>query len=417
MKTNLPERLNHSLPFHYGWVIVPLGTLTVFCCLGLSRFGLGMLLPSMGQSLALSYSEMGLISTVNFIGYLVAVIAAPMMINGLGETRVVVLGLLIVAISMALVCQANQVFWISLFYTLTGFGSGTANIPMMVLIAHWFKQRYRGRAAGFVVIGSGFAIVFSGFLVPEINAQAGMEGWRYSWAVFAGISGLVAMLVAMLVRDRPSTLGLSAMGAGDETSAQAGRARETAIPARSAITRLGILYLLFGVSYMIFATFIVTTLVQERGFTEVAAGKIWAWIGGFSLLSGPVFGYLSDRFGRRVGLCTVFLVHTLAYTLVASHLANPSLYISIALFGIAAWAIPGIMAAAVADYVRPEKVATALSVVTLFFAVGQTLGPITAGMLADRNNSFDSSFALAAGLALLGALAALTLPGRTSGIK
>ena len=41
-------------------------------------------------------------------------------------------------------------------------------------------------------------------------------------------------------------------------------------------------------------------------------------------------------------------------------------------------------------------VAVALSAVTLCFAGGQTLGPVTAGMLADLNNSFDGSFALAA---------------------
>ena len=59
---------------------------------------------------------------------------------------------------------------------------------------------------------------------------------------------------------------------------------------RRAIAQLGLLYLLFGATYMIFATFIVTTLVQDRGFSEAAAGQVWAWVGVFSLLSGPLFG-------------------------------------------------------------------------------------------------------------------------------
>lgn len=42
--------------FHYGSVIVVAGFLTVFASLGLARFGLGMLLPSMGADLNLTYS-------------------------------------------------------------------------------------------------------------------------------------------------------------------------------------------------------------------------------------------------------------------------------------------------------------------------------------------------------------------------
>ena len=36
---------------HYGWVIVLVGTLTIFACLGLARFAFGMLLPSMSSAL------------------------------------------------------------------------------------------------------------------------------------------------------------------------------------------------------------------------------------------------------------------------------------------------------------------------------------------------------------------------------
>ena len=61
---------------HYGWVIVVTGTMVLFSCLGLGRFALGMLLPSMGISLELSYSQMGLIGTGNFAGYMASVILA-----------------------------------------------------------------------------------------------------------------------------------------------------------------------------------------------------------------------------------------------------------------------------------------------------------------------------------------------------
>ncbi|MCK5194760.1 MAG: MFS transporter, partial [Desulfobulbaceae bacterium] len=58
---NTPQG-SSSQGIHYGWYVIAAGTLSIFAGLGLGRFALGMLLPSMGEALHLSYSEMGLIS-------------------------------------------------------------------------------------------------------------------------------------------------------------------------------------------------------------------------------------------------------------------------------------------------------------------------------------------------------------------
>jgi MFS family permease len=59
---------------HYGWFVVGAGTLCIFAGLGFGRFALGMLLPSLGASIGLSFSQMCLISTSNFAGYRIAVL-------------------------------------------------------------------------------------------------------------------------------------------------------------------------------------------------------------------------------------------------------------------------------------------------------------------------------------------------------
>ena len=70
----MPQRSALTRSVHYGWYVVAAGTLCVFAGLGFGRFALGMLLPAMGASLKLTYSQMGLISTSNFVGYLLAVL-------------------------------------------------------------------------------------------------------------------------------------------------------------------------------------------------------------------------------------------------------------------------------------------------------------------------------------------------------
>lgn len=403
--------LASRLPFHYGWLVVCAGAVTTFACLGMGRFALGMLLPSMGQALPLSRSEMGWISTGNFIGYMAAVSLGGLMVRRLGARITVTAGLVLVGLSMMLVSRAEGFFQVMALYLLTGFGSGAANVPVMGLIAHWFGRRMRGRAAGFVVIGSGAAIVASGLMVPAINTAYEAEGWRVSWLVIGAIVLLAAVIDYLALRNHPSELGLEPVGAispalpGSPICAAA-----PVVSRRRILTHLGLLYAAFGFTYVIYATFIVTTLVQERGFPESTAGHFWSWIGLLSLASGPGFGTLSDRIGRSRGMMFVFSFQAVAYALVAAPLPEPFLYASILLFGLALWAIPSIMAAAVGDYLGPEQAASAFGTITVAFAIGQIIGPALAGRMADLWGSFAGSFAMAAVVAACAVVGAAFLP-------
>jgi len=388
-------------PFHYGWVIVFTGMLCVMACLGIGRFALGMLLPSMAATLHLTYSQMGFISTANFLGYLVSVIVSGHLAMRTGPRPFIFCSLLVVGISMALVSQSRTFSHVLLLYMLTGIGSGATNVPVMGLVSAWFRAKKRGTAAGFIVIGSGFAIILSGKLIPYINAVGGSEGWRTSWLILSAIVLTVAVVSMLLLRNRPEEKGLLPVGSDQEVDlpGQTAPKRQINVYKEGMIYYLGIIYFLFGYTYVVYATFIVTTLVKERGFSEAVAGNFWAWVGFLSLFSGPVFGTLSDRLGRKAGLITVFSLQALSYLLVASGLPGMFLYLSIFFYGIVAWSIPSIMAAAVGDYVGARNAATAFGLITFIFGFGQISGPSVAGILAEKTGSFSSSYFMAAGFA------------------
>jgi len=387
-----------SRTVHYGWVVVGAGTLAVFACLGLGRFALGRLLPAMGESLSLTYAEMGFISSGNFGGYLAAVFAASTCARRLGYRWTIFAGLILVGVSMVMVGQAGGFIEALVLYVVTGIGSGLVNVPVMALVPHWFARRHRGRAAGYMVIGSGFAIVYSSLIVAEIDAVAGADGWRWSWLVL-GVTVLAAAITCgLLIHDTPAKKGLTPFGS-DAGNAPLSTHTGTAGPSPwKALAHLSAIYFLFGFTYPIYATFIVTTLVQERGFSDAVAGQFWMWLGALSLLSG-VFGTLSDRFGRRAGLIVVFVLQGTAHLLVAAALPEAFLYVSIVLFGVCAWSVPSIMAAAVGDYLGPERAAAAFGTITFVFGIGQVVGPGIAGVAAEAYGGFQVSFALAAAMA------------------
>jgi MFS family permease len=76
------------------------------------------------------------------------------------------------------------------------------------------------------------------------------------------------------------------------------------------------------------------------------------------------------------------------------------------LFGLTAWSIPAIMAAACGDMLGPRLAPAALGFVTLFFGVGQAAGPAVHGLIADATGSHLPGMLLAAAVAALGALGA-----------
>ena len=267
--------------YHYGWVIVFAGMLCILACLGFGRFALGMLLPSMAATLHLSYSQMGFISTANFLGYLASVLVSAHWAGRIGSRKLIFLALLTVAVSMALVSRATSFLSVLLLYMITGVGSGATNVPVMGLVAAWFSSAKRGRAAGFIVIGSGFAIMIAGRLIPYLNRWIGHEGWRTRWLILSGLVMLIAFAAVAMLRDGPEDKGLAPFGA-DETAVPADPGPEKAamnIYRKGIIYYLGAIYFLFGYTYVIYATFIVTTLVKERGFSETIAGNFWSWSG------------------------------------------------------------------------------------------------------------------------------------------
>ncbi len=397
------------LPIHYGWVIVVAGALTLFACLGLARFAFGMLLPAMRSGLGLGYDQMGFISTGNFAGYLFSVAITPWLLRRTGPRRLITGGLLLIALCMFGIGRSRGLAAVVGLYALIGIGSGFANIPVMVLVSHWFHRPRRGRAAGLMTAGNGVAIVAAGLVIPLLNQRLGVGGWRTSWLLIGAVTLAVALLAALLLRNDPAELGLEPVGGKFSLGPAAVAGTEPAHPGRL-LALLGVLYLVFGITYMVYGTFIVTTMVVEYGLSEARAGLLWSWVGLFSLVSGVGFGSLSDRIGRRGGLATVFVLQTAAYLLAGSRLGNGALMLSVVFYGLAAFAIPTIMAAAVSDYFGLSRAAAAFSTVTLFFAVGQVVGPGGAGMLAKASGSFTVAFLASAALTGLAALATALLP-------
>jgi len=399
-------------PFHYAWLILAAGTLVVFGALGLARFGYTMVLPPMQQGLGLSNTQAGALATVNLIGYLVLSVLGGALAARYGPRVVITVGLTVAAAGMLLTGLANSFATAAVWRVVTGIGSGASNVPAMGLLAAWFVQRRRGMAAGIGVTGSSLALILLGLLVPHVLSAYGWNGWRICWFIFAGITLGLAVLAFTILRNCPSELGLLPMGATGESTTITAKVRELnwgRVYRSGVVWHLGMIYVAYGFSYIIYMTFFTKYLIAEGGFTQGSAGRLFMLMGWLSLLCGLIWGSVSDRLGRKTALVIVYIIHSVAFGLFALLPSTPGFIISAVLFGLSAWSIPAIMAATCGDLLGPRLAPAGLGFVTLFFGIGQAAGPSVAGIIADAGHSLSPALLLAAGVALLGAVGSLFL--------
>ena len=398
---------------HYAWTIVLLGHLNIFCALGLGRFSYAMILPGMKAGLGLSYAETGWLATGNFIGYLVASLIAGLSASRWPPRRLLPLALVALAASLAATAAAGGFTSAFAARAVTGLASGAVYIPAMSLPNLWFAPQRRGMAAGIQAGGSGLGLIASGIAVPLILAGAGPEGWRHAWLFLAGLVVLVWGFTIGWLRDRPEEIGALPLGATQAPApAPPGRPPWGEVFSSRPLWALGGIFACFGLSYVVYVTFFAAHLARAGNLSAETAGRLWGLVGALSLVSGLLWGTVADRIGKVSGLAIVFTLHATAFAVFALARAMPAFVASAVLFGLSAWSIPAIMAAAVPDYVGTRLAPAGLGFITIIFGLGQAAGPPIAGRLADWTGSFAFAYLLASGVALLGCTAALALRSR-----
>jgi sugar phosphate permease len=409
--------MKQETKIHYGWVVIFMGLLTTIAAHGFGRMSYTIILPAMKDGLQFNYTQLGLLGTGNFIGYLTMAIIGGFLAARFGTRIVITLALVLMGVTMMLTGLAQSFGFAFAMRLLTGLGNGAAYVPAMALGSAWFAMQKRGFATGIVSAGIGAGTLISGLVVPPILAAFGQNGWRFSWYILGGAVLVTSGIVYGFVRSRPDQMGLRPVGAEEMETAPAASSETKKVSAlqwtgvikMGSVWYLGVVYFFYGLSYIIYMVFFAAYLVEEMGFTQEAAGGVWALVGGLSIFCGVIWGGISDRLGRSKGSALAYLVLGLSYIIYALVKAKFGIYLSAVMFGLTAWSIPTIMAAAAGDFVGPRLAPAGLGFITLFFGIGQALGPALGGYLADITQSFTMPFLTAGGISLVGMIFSLFL--------
>ena len=372
---------------NYGWVIVGVGVLVKMAGLGFGRFAYPMLIPSMRGSLGFNYIEMGLLSGAIMLGYLLFSLIGGMLTTRFGPKRIVIASLLCGSISMFFISRFSGFFPLLFFAFAMGGGGAGAHISMTTLPMAWFEESKLGRALGVVTGGTGLGIIVTGLLLPYLLSNLGKEAWRQCWLLLAMITFTVSVMGFFLLKEKPSQMNLHSLEISEDMETIVFPVRRDGLTIRT----IFVMYFIFGFAYNIYATYFVAYMVEEIRLTEKTVGDIWAIFGWMCTGSGLIWGFISDRLGRRKALFWNNGMISLAVLLPLLLHQTPFLALSAFLFGLTFLGTVTIIAASVGDQVV-EKRASVYGLVTLIHGIGQFLGTTLGGYLKDLTGTFQLTF-------------------------
>ncbi|MGI5822902.1 MAG: MFS transporter [Dethiobacteria bacterium] len=409
------RRQGATTKIHYGWIVILLGLLTTIGAHGFGRMAYTLILPEMSKGLGISFTQAGLLQAGNMTGYLLFALVGGILATMYGSRIVITISLLLMGITMLLTGTASSFKFALVMRLLTGIGNGGAYVVAVALGTAWFATQRRGFATGIVIGGVGAGTLLTGIIVPAIFKAYGAQGWSLAWYYLGGLILIIAVVCGIFLRNKPADLGLPLVGSETknvlpavQAKGKAGNLQWGLIYRVKEVWYIGIVYFMYGFSYVIYMTYFKAFLL-DAGVADAQASMMWAVVGGLSIFCGIIWGSISDVLGRGKGAALAYLTLALSYVIFAVFNSMGAFYLSAVLFGLSAWSIPTIMGAAAGDHVGPDLAPAGVGFVTLFFGIGQVFGPILGGYLRDVTGAFGISFAVAAAVSLLGLLGSLLL--------
>jgi sugar phosphate permease len=371
------------------WLILLIGliAMTAGCTF---QYGLAYLIPALRHA-GFSLELASILVACPTAGLLLTLIGWGAAADGWGERVVLASGLGLAGLLLAIGSAMHAAVGLGLCLALGGAAGGSVFAASGRLILGWFARHERGLAMGIRQSAQPLGVALAAASLPAF----GGHGTGRPLLFLAAFCLIAATLVVLLVRDpdRARTAAPAEHGAGRSPYRQ------------PVLWRIHAASALLVVPQFTVATFALVFLVDARGWTALAAGRLLAVAQLCGAASRLGAGYWSDRVGSRMRPMRILAVSTGAgmLALAAAAAAGSSVAVPVLLTcGVVAVSTNGLAFTAVAEYAGSAWAGRALGVQnTGQNALAAATPPILA--LAIGTAGFGTSFAVVAAFPLVAA--------------
>lgn len=298
-----------------------------------------------------------------------------------------------------------------IFRLLQGFAIGGELLGASSLLVEHAKDNERGYA-GSLVMCSTFAGMLSASAIATLvtfmlnQEQLVAWGWRVAF-LFAGLVGIVALLIRMHTEESPKFEAMKKLISGAKSAST------------GSIFKKNIRFLFLGMvitSSMAIAVYFLigyfrTFLVETQGFS-LRDAKLTNFVSTFIFMClVPLFGYLSDKIGRKpVALASTssFLLFSYPIMCLIAHKSIAMVFLGQLLFGFTLAPVSGVISTLLTEFF-PTKIRNSASSIAynISFALFGGTAPLVAITLVNFTNNIMSPAWYLMGCAFLSTVAIL----------
>ena len=353
-----------------------------------------LLLPLIGAELGLSYSQIGLIMTCNYIASAVANIPGGVLVDTVGRK-----GLL----------MAVSLFWIGFPYLLIGFTHSYVMLLACVALVGFgnslwhptaiptLGRRYPERK-GLVLSVHGMGGNVGDAVAPVVvGAALSVLTWR-EVVVFNVAPGLIvaALLFVFLGSMR---VGAKKSDADKQSIADYVAGLKDLFRSRSLVLlSTGSAFRTMTQSALL--TFLPLYLANQMGYSPFWVGMCLFALQAAGFAAAPIAGHLSDRMGRKQILVSSMLATAVVLTAMAVSGGSPLFVALVAVLGFFLYATRPVIQAWLLEATPKNMGGSSIGVLFGAQALGGAIGPLLGGMVADRFGLLAAFYFLAATIAV-----------------
>jgi MFS family permease len=351
-------------------------------------------------------------------------IASPVVgwaVDKYGARIVILFGAVVSGASFAMMPLVNSLLGFYLVYGIllsTGM-SAMLYLPAWTVIAKWFKRRL-SLAMALLAVGAGIGGLIcapaSAFLIERY-------GWRSAFVVLGVVIWVVAIPLALVVRNNPAEMGLAPDGdplpeqkpqQNDSPSVPSGKATEPSTSGEYTLKQalkssvfwlLALAFFFFGMAHSTVTVHTVPALT-DAGIPETTAAVSFGLLTLVSVIGRLSFGYLGDHLSKRYLFMVAYALTGLGLLVLMNARTMPMVYLFIFLFGVGFGGTVPLMPAIRAEYFGTSALGKIQGFMNPVLMFASALGPIFAGSVFDTTGSYRISF-LVTGLLTFGAVIAM----------
>lgn len=401
---------------YYGWIVVLITFITLLVAAGIRSMPSILMLP-LEEDFGWGRGDIsGVISIGIFLYGLMGPFSAALL-ERFGIRRMMVSSLAVLAASLSVTPLMTAIWQFYLLWGLvTGLSTGMmANVLGVTVTNHWFVKR-KGLVVGLLTASAATGQLLFLPLLAKITVTF---GWRASVYTAVAVIAMLAVFVALFMRNHPYDVGAAPYGEQELAKPKpfTGNLFLTPLRALRSALRNKTFWLLAGTFFFCgFSTngLIGTHLIPaclDYNIPEVSAAGLLALMGLFDLVGTTLSGWLSDRFDSRWllfwyyglrGLSLIFLPYALD--------ASPTELMIFTVFYGLDWiaTVPPTVKLASQEFGK-EKSGMIFGWVVVFHQIGASVAAYSAGIMRDWLGTYTIPFIAAGLVCLLAAVMAIRI--------